>query len=119
MKTHLSVDVTCPLGTNQVVAELEHPADALNAAATRTLNAMLYRIAAELETLFADGSGPDGSGPAFVVEVRLATLDRPAMVTLEVPAGINVADAEDMMIDACAACGLEPTHLGSGPRGAL
>jgi len=105
-----------PLGW-VVVAELSTPA-ADTRETKRRLSAAMYRIAATLETDLADGCAPDGDGLGYEVSVRAPQLELAATVRLVITDGdhaVDVAYAEEMMIDACVQCGLEPQHAGTGP----
>lgn len=117
----IHADVTChqgPLGW-VAVAKLTTPA-ANTRTVQRRLSAAMYRVAAELETSLADGSAPDGDCLGYTVDVRGPQLEMglSATVRLVLTDGdhaVDVAYAEEMVIEACVACGIEPEHAGSGP----
>jgi hypothetical protein len=117
----IHADVTThhgPLGW-VAVAKLTTPAGSTRTT-QRQLSAAMYRVAAELETALADGAAPDGDCLGYTVDVRGPQLEMglSATVRLVLTDGdmpVDVAYAEEMVIDACVACGLEPEHAGSGP----
>lgn len=81
----------------------------------RRLSAAMYRVAAELETALADGAAPDGDCLGYTVDVRGPQLEMglSATVRLLLTDGdqpVDVAYAEEMVIEACVACGLEPAQ---------
>lgn len=112
----IHADVTThrgPLGW-VAVAQLTTPAGSTRET-LRRLSAAAYRIAAQLETALADGCTPDGDGLGYEVTVRTPQVGLHTTVRLLVVDGVHPAEAEEMLIDACGACGLEPQHAGSGP----
>lgn len=107
-----------PLGW-VVVTKLTSP-EASTRTTQRRLSAVMYRVAAELETQLADGAAPDGDCLGYTIDVRGPHLEMglSATVRLLLTDGdqpVDVAYAEELVIDACVACGLEPEHAGSGP----
>ncbi len=107
-----------PLGW-VVVAQLSTPA-ADTRATKRRISAAMYSVAAALETALADGSAPDGDCLGYEIAVRppVSLLELAATVRLLITDDdhpVDVAFAEELMIDACVQAGLEPQHAGSGP----
>lgn len=117
----IHADVTTHRGPLGYVAVAKLTTPAGNTRETqRRLSAAMYRVAAELETNLADGAAPDGDCLGYTVDVRGPHLEMglSATVRLVLAEGdmpVDAAFAEEFVIDACVACGIEPEHAGSGP----